>query len=68
MVSYRYVTEPKVTPGDHSLVEFSVSPEKVGNFLMHVLIGKGLGAVEISGSPFNVNITKSETHRTLEEQ
>ena len=36
--------------------------------MMHVLIGKGKGAVEIAGSPFQVNITKSEQHRNLEEQ
>ena len=56
-----------VSEGDHSLIEFEINPEKVGNFMMHVLIGKGKGAVEISESPFNVTITKSEQHRNLEE-
>jgi hypothetical protein len=36
--------------------------------MMHVLIGKGKGAVEIAGSPFNVFINKSETHKSLEEE
>jgi len=36
--------------------------------MMHVLIGKGKGAVEIAGSPFNVVINKSETHKSLEEE
>ena len=36
--------------------------------MMHIMIGKGQGAVEIAGSPFNVAIVKSETHRTLEEE
>ena len=36
--------------------------------MMHVLIGKGQGSVEIQGSPFNVTIVQSETHRNLEEQ
>ena len=57
-----------MSSGDHSLIEFQVSPEKVGNFMMHILIGKGKGAVEIAQSPFNVTIVKSETHRSLEEE
>ena len=36
--------------------------------MMHILIGKGKGAVEIANSPFNVMIVKSETHKSLEEQ
>ena len=40
-VSYRFATEPSVSTGDHSLIEFEICPEKVGNFMMHVLIGKG---------------------------
>jgi len=67
-VSYRYTSEPTISTGDHSLVEFEISPEKVGAFMMHVFIGKGKGAVEIKGSPFNVAIVKSETHRSLEEE
>ena len=67
-VSYRITNEPSVTLGDHSLIEFELAPEKVGTFMMHVLIGKGKGAVEIKGSPFNVTINKSETHRSLEEE
>jgi len=67
-VSYRFIGEPKISQGDHSLVEFAISPEKVGSFMMHVLIGKGQGAVEIAGSPFNVVINKSDTHRSLEEE
>ena len=57
-----------VTEGDHSLIEFEINPEKSGNFMMHILIGKGKGAVEISQSPFNVTISKSEHHKNLEEQ
>ena len=68
LVSYRYTSAPLVSEGDHSLIEFEINPERVGNFMMHVLIGKGKGAVEIAGSPFQVNITKSEQHRNLEEQ
>ena len=68
LVSYRYSSEPTVSTGDHSLIEFDINPEKVGNFMMHVLIGKGQGAVEIKGSPFNVMIVKSETHKSLDEQ
>ena len=56
MVSYRYTSEAKLASGDHSLIEFELSPEKVGSFMMHVLIGKGKGAVEIAGSPYNVLI------------
>ena len=41
LVSYRYTTEPTVSTGDHSLIEFEISPEKIGNFMMHVFIGKG---------------------------
>ena len=36
--------------------------------MMHILIGKGKGAVEIASSPFNVVISKSETHRNLEDE
>ena len=60
LVSYRFTADPLVSEGDHSLIEFELNPERVGNFMMHVLIGKGKGAVEISGSPFQVNIIKSE--------
>ena len=45
-----------------------MSPEKVGSYMMHILIGRGKGAVEIAGSPFNVFINKSETHKSLEEE
>lgn len=69
MVSYRYTSgDPQVSAGDHSLIEFEISPEKVGSFMMHILIGKGKGAVEIAESPFNVSICKSETHKSLEEE
>lgn len=36
--------------------------------MMHVLIGKGKGAVEIADSPFNVIISKSEMHKDMDEQ
>ena len=36
--------------------------------MMHVLIGKGKGAVEIKGSPFNIAVHKSETHKNLEDE
>jgi len=68
LVSYRYTSEPCIVEGDHSLIEFDISPEKVGSFMMHILIGKGKGAVEIASSPFNVVISKSETHRNLEDE
>ena len=68
LVSYRYTADPVLSEGDHSLIEFDINPEKVGNFMMHVFIGKGKGAVEIAESPFQVNIVKSEQHRNLEEQ
>ena len=67
LVSYRYTSDPLVTEGDHSLIEFEINPERVGSFMMHILIGKGKGAVEIANSPFQVNITKSEQHKNLEE-
>ena len=52
LVSYRYTAEPLISEGDHSLIEFEINPERQGNFMMHVLIGKGKGAVEIANSPF----------------
>ena len=36
--------------------------------MMHILIGKGKGAVEIKGSPFNIAVHKSETHKNLEDE
>ena len=68
LVSYRYTSEPKLSSSDHSLIEFELSPEKVGTFMMHILIGKGKGAVEIKGSPFNIAVHKSETHKNLEDE
>ena len=54
LVSFRVLDEavPHVNPSDNSLIEMEVNPEKVGMFYLHIIIGKGKGAVEISGSPF----------------
>ena len=70
LVSYVILQEniPRVNNNDHSLVEFQIRPEVVGNYMMHVLVGKGKGAVEIKGSPYQVNIVKSDTHKKLQEE
>ena len=65
LVSFRIPPEaaPHINATDNSLIELEFNPEKVGSFQLHVLIGLGKGAVEISGSPFRVEIHKSEKHQ-----
>ena len=70
LVPYRIPAEgvPHVNPTDNSQIELEVVPEKVGTFHLHIVIGQGTGAVEISGSPFKVEIAKSEVHKQLQEE
>lgn len=64
----KFVSHVRANPADNSLVELTFSPEDSGAFYMHVLIGKGKSAIEISGSPFGCEILKSEVHKQLDLQ
>ena len=69
-VSFRIPPEstPHVNETDNSLIDLEVFPEKIGSFQLHILIGIGKGSVEISGSPFRIEIHKSEVHQKLQEE
>ena len=69
LVPFRVLPEgvPHVNPTDNSLIEMEVLPEKVGMYYLHIVMGLGKGAVEISGSPFKCEIAKSEMHKKMQE-
>jgi hypothetical protein len=64
----KFVSHAKLNSADNSLIELTFSPEDAGAFYMHILIGKGKSAMEIHGSPFAIEIIKSEVHKQLELQ
>jgi len=52
----------KLNPGDNSLLELNLAPDKDGIVFMHVFIVAGESYIECKNSPIQIKIVQSELH------